>query len=85
MESFLVQEFIAKAITLPAESELMDLMEVADPDAVHEVRRFVIKQIASSLRQELLNAVCTGYFVIVFIFYPFSFHVNWMLCRGCDY
>lgn len=53
-----MQEFIAKAITLPAESELMDLMEVADPDAVHTARRFVVKEIASSLREELLDAVC---------------------------
>ncbi|KAI5066062.1 hypothetical protein GOP47_0018686 [Adiantum capillus-veneris] len=58
--SSLDKEFIAKAITLPAESELMDLMEVADPDAVHTARRFVVKQIASSLRQEFLDAVNTN-------------------------
>eukprot|EP00250_Pteridium_aquilinum_P001960 c12173_g1_i1 orf=266-3235(+) len=56
-DSILDKEFIAKAITLPAESELMDLMEVADPDAVHTARRFVVKEIASSLRQEFLDAV----------------------------
>jgi aminopeptidase N len=35
-------------------------MPVADPDAIHEVRRFIIKQIASNLRQELLKAVKTN-------------------------
>ncbi|MCO5612435.1 hypothetical protein L7F22_066702 [Adiantum nelumboides] len=55
--SYLDKEFVAKAITLPAESELMDLMEVADPDAVHTARRFVVKELAASLRQEFLNAV----------------------------
>ena len=63
MYKSLVQEFIARAITLPSESELMDLMEVADPEAVHAVRRFVIKEIASTLRQELLNAVCVWLFL----------------------
>eukprot|EP01018_Ginkgo_biloba_P034330 Gb_40952 [translate_table: standard] len=56
-DSSLDKEFIAKAITLPGEGEIMDLMEVADPDAVHTVRRFVIKQLASELRDELLKAV----------------------------
>lgn len=56
--NIVLQEFIAKAITLPAESELMDLMEVADPDAVHTVRQFVVKEIAGSLRQEFLDTVC---------------------------
>eukprot|EP01018_Ginkgo_biloba_P015358 Gb_24385 [translate_table: standard] len=51
------KEFIAKAITLPEEGEIMDLMEVADPDAVHAVRCFVIKHLASELRDELLKAV----------------------------
>jgi aminopeptidase N len=35
----------------------MDRMEVADPDAVHGVRRFFIKQLASELRAEFLRAV----------------------------
>lgn len=56
-DSTLDKEFVAKAITLPAESELMDLMIVADPDAVHTVRRFVVKEIASRLRQEFLDAI----------------------------
>ena len=49
-DSSLDKEFIAKAITLPGEGEIMDLMKVADPNAVHTIRRFVIKQLASELR-----------------------------------
>lgn len=53
-----IQEFIAKAITLPGEGEIMDMMEVADPDAVHAVRSFIRKQLAQELRSELLSTVC---------------------------
>lgn len=54
---FLIQEFIAKAITLPGEGEIMDMMEVADPDAVHAVRMFIRKQLASELKAEFLTTV----------------------------
>ncbi|KAK9067970.1 hypothetical protein SSX86_012081 [Deinandra increscens subsp. villosa] len=57
LDSSLDKEFIAKAITLPGEGEIMDMMEVADPDAVHAVRKFIRKQLASELKQELLNLV----------------------------
>ncbi|PIN19684.1 Cytosol alanyl aminopeptidase [Handroanthus impetiginosus] len=56
-DSILDKEFIAKAITLPGEGEIMDTMEVADPDAVHAVRSFIRKQLASELKEELLNTV----------------------------
>jgi aminopeptidase N len=55
---FLSQEFVAKCLSLPGESEIADLMDVADPDAIHTVRRFVIKEIATSLREDLLKTVC---------------------------
>ncbi|KAF1872733.1 hypothetical protein Lal_00016570 [Lupinus albus] len=55
--SSLDKEFVAKAITLPGEGEIMDLMEVADPDAVHAVRTFIRKQLASELRAEFLDIV----------------------------
>jgi hypothetical protein len=55
---FLSQEFVAKCLSLPGESEIADLMDVADPDAIHTVRRFVIKEIAASLREDLLKTVC---------------------------
>ncbi|KAM0069920.1 putative cytosol alanyl aminopeptidase [Helianthus debilis subsp. tardiflorus] len=57
LDSSLDKEFIAKAITLPGEGEIMDVMEVADPDAVHAVRKFIRKQLASELKQELINLV----------------------------
>ncbi|TYH07208.1 hypothetical protein ES288_A08G214800v1 [Gossypium darwinii] len=51
------KEFIAKAITLPGEGEIMDMMEVADPNAVHAVQTFIRKEIASQLKSEFLNTV----------------------------
>uniref|UniRef100_A0A5B7B752 Puromycin-sensitive aminopeptidase n=1 Tax=Davidia involucrata TaxID=16924 RepID=A0A5B7B752_DAVIN len=56
-DSSLDKEFIAKAITLPGEGEIMDLMEVADPDAVYAVRSFIRKQLASELKEEFLITV----------------------------
>ncbi|CAI0417229.1 unnamed protein product [Linum tenue] len=56
-DSSLDKEFIAKAITLPGEGEIMDMMKIADPDAVHAVRSFIRKQLAAELRAELLNTV----------------------------
>lgn len=60
----LEQEFIAKAITLPGEGEIMDMMEVADPDAVHAVRTFIRKQLAQELKEELISTVC------IFLMFP---------------
>ncbi|OMO79568.1 Peptidase M1, alanine aminopeptidase/leukotriene A4 hydrolase [Corchorus capsularis] len=51
------KEFIAKAMTLPGEGEIMDMMEVADPDAVHAVRTFIRKELASQLKSEFLSTV----------------------------
>ncbi|XP_048445290.1 puromycin-sensitive aminopeptidase isoform X4 [Pyrus x bretschneideri] len=51
------KEFVAKAISLPGEGEIMDMMEVADPDAVHAVRSFIRKQLAHELKAELLSTV----------------------------
>ncbi|PON62904.1 Peptidase M1, alanyl aminopeptidase [Parasponia andersonii] len=56
-DSSLDKEFIAKAITLPGEGEIMDIMEVADPDAVHAVRTLIRKQLAHELKEELLTTV----------------------------
>ncbi|KAG5058586.1 hypothetical protein JHK86_013582 [Glycine max] len=56
-DSSLDKEFVAKAITLPGEGEIMDMMGVADPDAVHAVRTFIRKQLASKLRSEFLSTV----------------------------
>jgi aminopeptidase N len=35
----------------------MDMMPVADPDAVHAVRTFIKKELASQLKDDLLAAV----------------------------
>lgn len=56
-DSSLDKEFIAKAITLPGIGEIMDMMEVADPDAVHAVRSFIRKHLASELKAEFLCTV----------------------------
>ncbi|KAJ1411798.1 Peptidase M1, alanyl aminopeptidase [Sesbania bispinosa] len=56
-DSSLDKEFVAKAITLPGEGEIMDMMEVADPDAVHAVRIFIRKQLANELKSEFLSTV----------------------------
>ncbi|TKY60642.1 Puromycin-sensitive aminopeptidase [Spatholobus suberectus] len=56
-DSSLDKEFVAKAITLPGEGEIMDMMGVADPDAVHAVRTFIRKQLASELRSDFLGTV----------------------------
>ncbi|KAG6550913.1 hypothetical protein Mapa_007528 [Marchantia paleacea] len=56
-DQLLDKDFITKAITLPGESELIDLMKVADPVAIHTARRFVVRQLAQSLRKELKQAV----------------------------
>ncbi|KAA3449424.1 puromycin-sensitive aminopeptidase [Gossypium australe] len=56
-DTSLDKEFIAKAITLPGEGEIMDMMEVAEPDAVRAVQIFIRKEIASQLKSEFLNTV----------------------------
>ncbi|XP_022736036.1 puromycin-sensitive aminopeptidase isoform X2 [Durio zibethinus] len=56
-DTSLDKEFIAKAITLPGEGEIMDMMEVADPDAVHAVRTFIRKELALQLKSEFLSTV----------------------------
>ncbi|KMZ64415.1 putative Aminopeptidase [Zostera marina] len=55
--SCLDKEFISMAITLPGEGEIMDLMKVADPDAVHAVRCFIKKTLALQLKEEFLNTI----------------------------
>ncbi|KAG9159331.1 hypothetical protein Leryth_017958 [Lithospermum erythrorhizon] len=56
-DASLDKEFISKAITLPGTGEIMDLLEVADPDAVHAVRSFIRKQLASELKDEFIRTV----------------------------
>ncbi|HEY6009849.1 MAG TPA: DUF3458 domain-containing protein, partial [Nitrospirota bacterium] len=46
--------FQAFALALPAESYLADFMDVIDPTAIHDVRRFVQKTLAETLKQGFL-------------------------------
>ncbi|CAA6655468.1 unnamed protein product [Spirodela intermedia] len=41
----------------PSLDKIMDLMEVADPDAVHAVRSFIRKELALQLKEEFLSTV----------------------------
>jgi aminopeptidase N len=45
--------FLAMALTLPAETYLAEFMEEIDPTAVHEARRFVVRTLASRMKDEL--------------------------------
>nr|POE91889.1 dna topoisomerase 2 [Quercus suber] len=56
-DSSLDNEFVAKTMTLPGEGEIVDMMGVADPDAVHSVCTFIRKQLAQELKAELLSTV----------------------------
>ncbi len=40
----------AEALTLPSETDLAEMVEQADPEAIHEVRTFLAKSIAQGLR-----------------------------------
>lgn len=46
--------FLAEALTLPSEKYLAELMPVADPDAIHGARQFVVRTLASRLREDFL-------------------------------
>jgi aminopeptidase N len=43
----------AEALTLPSETDLAEIVEKADPEAIHEVRKFLRKSIAQGLRLPL--------------------------------
>ena len=43
----------AEALTLPSETDLAETIEQADPEAIHEVREFLVKSIAQGLRLSL--------------------------------
>ena len=51
--------FLALALTLPPETYLADFMDEIDPAAIHEARRFVVRTLASELKDGFL-AVHTG-------------------------
>ncbi len=48
--------FAAEALNLPAETFLAEQLEVVDPDALHEARNRLRREIARSLKKELFSA-----------------------------
>jgi len=46
--------FLAETLTLPSEKYIAELMPVIDPEAIHAVRQFVIRTLASLFRDEIL-------------------------------
>jgi aminopeptidase N len=52
--------FHAFVLSLPTENYLADFMEVIDPTAIHEVRRFVQQTLASRLKQTFLAVYYTN-------------------------
>jgi aminopeptidase N len=48
---------LAQALLLPAESYLAEQMDVADPDAIHRVRKFMRRTLALSLRDEFVQVM----------------------------
>jgi aminopeptidase N len=46
--------FLAEMLTLPSEKYIAELMQVIDPEAIHAVRQFVIRTLASLFRDEIL-------------------------------
>ena len=48
------KSFQAFALSMPAETYLADFMEIIDPSAIHEARRFVQETLAAVLKQPLL-------------------------------
>lgn len=56
----------------------MDMMEVADPDAVHAVRSFIRKQLASELKAEFISTVChfLGVTLTIANLYPLNLFIT---------
>ena len=46
--------FIARAMALPSEGELSEMVVPANPDVIHAARDFVVKTLAKELKEELL-------------------------------
>jgi aminopeptidase N len=46
--------FIARAMALPSEGELSEMVSPADPDVIHAARDFVVKTLAKELKSELI-------------------------------
>ena len=49
------QGMVAEMLSLPTESYLVEISEVADPEAIHEARHFICKQLATHLKSLFLT------------------------------
>eukprot|EP00898_Chlorokybus_atmophyticus_P001949 jgi/Chlat1/2755/Chrsp187S02941 len=49
--------FVSTAMVLPSVTEISEMLPVADPVAIHSVRKFVVKTLAKELRSELRQTV----------------------------
>jgi len=56
-DASLDKSFIAVAMSIPSEGELTEMLDLADPDALHCVRNFVTKSIADGCNAELKQVV----------------------------
>jgi len=56
-DTSLDKSFVAVAMSIPSEGELIEMLELADPDALHTVRNFVVKNVAEGLQGELQAAL----------------------------
>jgi aminopeptidase N len=45
----------ALTLTLPSEELLSQELDIVDPDAVHRARRFVVRELATALREDLMR------------------------------
>lgn len=54
------QAMVAEMLSLPAENYLVEISEVADPEAVHAARQFIRKQLAVNLKGQFLNRYQTN-------------------------
>lgn len=52
--------FAARALALPGEGEISELVPVSDPDAIHTVRQFMLKSLAAAMRPELEAALAAN-------------------------
>ncbi|AZS50884.1 aminopeptidase N [Entomomonas moraniae] len=54
-DSSLDQAMVAEMLSLPAENYLVEISEVADPDAIHAARQFIRQQLANNLKGQFLT------------------------------
>ncbi len=55
LNSSLDKALISQALTLPGETEIGDMSDIIDVEAIHEVRRFILNRIASELKDDFLR------------------------------